>query len=115
LTVSTTEEDIRGRSVRDKDGKDLGRVDDLLVDDGDRKIHFMRVESGGCLGLGETKVLIPIKAITRITNDDVSIDQTCQQVAAAPRYDPDLVDRQEYYAELYGHFRYPPSWEDSDY
>jgi sporulation protein YlmC with PRC-barrel domain len=92
LTISSSEEDIRGRTVKDKDGQDIGKVDDLLIDDHDRTVRFMRVESGGFLGLGETKVFIPIDAISGITDHDVSIDQSREHVAAAPRYDPDLVD-----------------------
>jgi sporulation protein YlmC with PRC-barrel domain len=107
LTVATSEEDIRGRTVKDKDGKDIGKIDDLLIDDRERKVRFMRVESGGFLGLGETKVFIPIEVITRITDDEVSIDQSREHVAAAPRYTPDLVDKPDYYGEIYGHYGYP--------
>ena len=114
LTVAMSDQDIRGRTVKDKDGQDIGKVDDLLIDDRDRKVRFMRVESGGFLGFGETKVFIPIDAITRITDDEVAIDQSRDQVAAAPRYDPDLVDKREYYGELSGYYGYPPYWSNGD-
>lgn len=74
LTVSTSAEDVRGRTVKDKDGKEIGKVDDLLIDESDDKIRFMRVESGGFLGIGETKVLIPIDAIAQITDIEVWIN-----------------------------------------
>ena len=32
LTVADPDEDIRGRTVKDKDGKEMGRIDDLLFD-----------------------------------------------------------------------------------
>lgn len=109
-TVANAADDIRGRKVKDKDGNDLGKVDDLLIDDGERKVRFMRVEHGGFLGFGETKSFIPIDAITRITVDDVYINHSRDHVANAPRYDPDLVEDRTYYANLYGHYGYTPFW-----
>ncbi len=109
-TVANPADDIRGRKVKDKDGKDLGRVDDLLIDDQERKIRFLRVEHGGLLGVGETKSFIPIDAITRITEDEVHINHSRDHVAKAPRYDPDLVDSRTYYANIYGYYGYVPYW-----
>jgi sporulation protein YlmC with PRC-barrel domain len=104
LTVSSSDEDIRGRTVKDKDGKDIGKVDDLLIHEDDEKVRFMRVESGGFLGLGETKVFIPIGAITRISDVDVCINQSHEHVARAPRYDPDLVTDRKYLGDIYDHY-----------
>ncbi len=72
-TVSSSDEDIRGRMVKDRDGRDLGTIDGLLVDAAAGKVRFMEVASGGFLGLGERKSLIPVEAITKITDHEVSI------------------------------------------
>jgi sporulation protein YlmC with PRC-barrel domain len=109
-TIANPDDDIRGRKVKDKDGRDVGRVDDLLIDDQDRKVRFLRVEHGGLLGFGETKSFIPVDAITRITADDVFIDHSREHVMGAPRYDPELVDPLPYYGSLYGHYGYLPFW-----
>lgn len=90
-TVSSSDEDIRGRMVKDKDGRDIGKIEHLLIDDVEQKVRCMEVASGGFLGLGKTKSFIPVEAITRITADDIYISPTREHVAAAPRYDPDLV------------------------
>jgi len=58
-TISSSDQDIRGRMVKDKDGRDLGRIEDLLVDDIERKVRFMEVATGGFLGFGESKSFIP--------------------------------------------------------
>ena len=89
-TVANSASDIRGRMVHDKDGQGLGKIEALLIDD-DRNVRFMEVASGGFLGLGQAKSLIPVEAITRITEDDVYISHTREHVAGAPSYDPDLV------------------------
>ena len=71
-TVSSSDEDIRGRMVKDKDGRDLGTIEGLLVDAAAGKVRFMEVASGGFLGFGERKSLIPVEAITKITDHEVS-------------------------------------------
>ena len=110
-TVSSSDEDIRGRMARDKDGHDLGTIEGLLVDDAERKVRFMEVGSGGFLGLGESKSLIPVEAITPVTPDAVYIGRTREHVAGAPRYDPDLVEtRLDYFFNLYPYYGYPPSF-----
>jgi sporulation protein YlmC with PRC-barrel domain len=109
-TVADPAEDIRGRSVKDKEGGDIGTVADLLVDSERGTVRFLLVEHGGILGFGATPSFIPVEAIARITEDCVYISQSGEQVAAAPRYDPDLADESQYYKDLYGYYGYPPFW-----
>ena len=110
-TVSRSDEDIRGRMAKDKDGHDLGTIEGLLVDEAERKVRFMEVGSGGFLGLGESKSLIPVEAITRVTPEAVYIGHTLQHVAGAPRYDPELMHTElEYFFNLFPYYGYPPSF-----
>jgi len=109
LTVSFPEEDVRGRRVLDRAGDELGTVDDLLVDDAEHKVRFLQIASGGILGLGEQKTMIPVDAIARIADDAVYIDQSREHVAGAPPYDPS-VTRDTYWEEVYGHYGYGPYW-----
>ena len=110
-TVSRSDEDIRGRMAKDRDGHDLGTIEGLLVDEAERKVRFMEVASGGFLGLGESKSLIPVEAITRMTPDEVYIGHTREHVAGAPRYDPDLVEsRLDNFFNLYPYYGYSPSF-----
>jgi sporulation protein YlmC with PRC-barrel domain len=50
LTMADGADDIRGRDVVDISGEELGEVDDLLIDDGERKVRFLEVASGGFPG-----------------------------------------------------------------
>jgi sporulation protein YlmC with PRC-barrel domain len=109
LTLANRDEDIRARAVFDMAGEELGDVDDLLIDEAEHKVRFLEVASGGFLGLGATKFLIPVDAIRRITPVAVYISQSREHVAGAPRYDPALVD-QRYVSDVYGHYGYPPYW-----
>jgi len=111
-TVGDAANDIRGRKVKDKDGKDLGTVHDLLIDDSEDKVRFLLIEHGGFLGFGETKSFIPVDAITRITADEVFINHTREHVAGAPGYDPALINDRVYHEGIYNHYGYPPYWGD---
>jgi sporulation protein YlmC with PRC-barrel domain len=109
-TVAGSANDVRGREVKDKDGHGIGKVADLLVDDRDQKVRFLLVEHGGFLGFGETKTLIPVGAISKITQDDIVIDQSRERVAAAPGYNPDLVDDRPYHSSIYDYYGRAPYW-----
>lgn len=109
-TVDNAGDDVRGRKVKDKDGNDVGKVHDLLIDSQERKVRFLLVEHGGFLGVGETKSFIPVDAITRITDDDVYINHARDHIAGAPRYDPSLVDDRAYHGSIYDYYGYAPYW-----
>jgi sporulation protein YlmC with PRC-barrel domain len=109
-TVEDPAEDVRGRTVRDHNGEDLGMIEDLLVDTDAGKVRFLRVEHGGILGFGATPSFIPVDAVSRVTPDEVHLARSRDEIAGAPRYDPELVDQQPYYDSLYGHYGYLPYW-----
>ncbi len=109
-TIDGSANDVRGRQVKDKDGESIGKVADLLVDDQENEVRFLLVEHGGFLGFGETKSLIPVDAITKITENDVYVDQSRERVAAAPGYNPDLLHEQTYHESIYSHYGYAPYW-----
>jgi sporulation protein YlmC with PRC-barrel domain len=101
--------DIRGRRVLDPEGEEVGEVEDLLIDTRERQVRFLQVVSGGFLGLGATTFLLPVEAITRISDETVHIDQRRVHIAGAPHYDPALVDQRSL-GDLYGHDGYAPYW-----
>lgn len=109
-TIDGITNDVRGREVKDKNGNSIGKVADLLIDDREQKVRFLLVEHGGFLGFGKTKTLIPVDAITKITQDEVPLDQTRERVASAPGYDPDLADDRPYHSSIYGYYGYGPFW-----
>lgn len=110
--VSTVDADIRGRDVRDRDGEDLGKVKDLLIDQHEHKVRLIEVASGGFLGIGQDRTFVPVDAITAITDDEVRIDQTREHVAGAPVYDPDLVHGRDAYGGIFDYYGVVPFWTD---
>ncbi len=109
-TVADPGSDVRGRAVVDSKGDDIGKVDDLLVDDQESKVRFLRVGEGGFLGLGKQHYLVPVDAVVSIDPDRVHISRDRVRLADAPPYDPELADDPAYYAGVYGWWGYTPYW-----
>ncbi|WP_088319199.1 PRC-barrel domain-containing protein [Kineosporia sp. R_H_3] len=109
-TVADPAEDVRGMTVLDSAGEDLGTVDELLVDDGTTRVHFLRITHGGLLGFGASASLVPVEAVTAIDEDAVHVDVDQERVAGAPVYDPDMTDEIGYYESLYGFYGWMPFW-----
>jgi sporulation protein YlmC with PRC-barrel domain len=120
LTIANPAEDIRGRAAVDRDGEDIGEVEDLLIDAHEKRVRLLEVASSGFLGLGKTKFLLPVEAITRISDDRVYVNRTRQYIAGAPHYDPDLIHQEAgekgyysegaYYGDVYHYYGYPSYW-----
>jgi sporulation protein YlmC with PRC-barrel domain len=87
--------DIIGATVQGADGKNLGKVDALLVDPNDGKMTHAVVGMGGVLGVGEEKVVVPYSALkmsgheagrkAKITIDQSALDQAPRYVKASER------------------------------
>lgn len=112
LDVAVGDVDVRGRRVIDSSGEEVGEIDGLLVDADERRVRFLRVGSGGFLGIGEKKVLIPVDAVVEVNTDTVVIDKEREQVAKGPSYDPELEELRgtHFYENLYGYYGYAPFW-----
>ncbi len=96
-------DDVRGRAVLDQVGEHIGTIDALLVDEAQHRVRFLRVKTGGLLGLEETtSFLIPIDAATSIDANAVHVNQTLAHVAGGPVYNPDLMDNLDSVLNHYG-------------
>ncbi|WP_100447052.1 PRC-barrel domain-containing protein [Glycomyces xiaoerkulensis] len=112
LTVANEADDVRGLKVFDPRGNEVGKVDSLLIDRGERRVRFLEVGSGGFLGMGKRQVLIPVDAVTGVDDDNVYINRERAHVAAGPGYDPELAPEPErgYLEDVYGHYGVVPHW-----
>lgn len=89
--LAPSDEDIRGRTVRDRGGAELGTIDDLLIDPVERRVRLLHVRAGGFLGLGGESAFIPVEAIARIGDGVVTVDGSSAPHDGPPAYDPTLV------------------------
>ena len=110
LTLEHAAEDVRGATVTDAKGADIGHVDDLMVDDQHKKVRFLVVVAGGFLGIGEKKFWIPIDAVTNVTEDRVNVDTTVEHIKHAPAYDPEIVAAHPHANDIYAYYGIAPYW-----
>jgi sporulation protein YlmC with PRC-barrel domain len=54
--------EIRGTHVKNPQNQDLGTIDEVLIDPDTGQVRFVILEVGGFLGLGSTKVAVPLNA-----------------------------------------------------
>ena len=105
------EQDIRELDVYDRDGDQIGSVEDLYVDADEREVRYLDVGAGGFLGLGEKHLLSPLQAVADRQDDRVNINRHREQVLGSPPFDPDVVPATNYQRNLYDYYGYPyPAW-----
>ena len=68
------EDDLCGKDVHDPHGQRMGRVEELYVDRQKREVRYLEVGSGGFLGIGERRFLVPVEAVTRVSEDRVTVE-----------------------------------------
>ena len=81
--------DIIGTRVHNPEGKDIGKVEALLIDPTEGKITHAVVGIGGVLGIGDEKVVVPYTALKMTGHEGgrkgkIALDQST--LDAAPKY-----------------------------
>lgn len=109
LTLADPADDVRGKAVVDRGGDEVGVVEDLVIDEEERRVRLLQVGSGGFLGIGKQRVLVPVDAVTGV-DDVVHVDEDRDHVAQGPGYDPDLTLQRDIVAGLYDYYGLMPYW-----
>ena len=109
-TVADPNADVRGRQAVDSSGEEIGTVEDLLVDDEETRVRFLQIGSGGFLGIGKDRFLVPVDAVASVTQDRVQVSRERARMTDVPGYDPTLEQDPAYYADVYGWWGYGPYW-----
>jgi sporulation protein YlmC with PRC-barrel domain len=86
LQLADPGEDLRGKKVVDRDGQDLGKVDDAFIDVSERRIRFFTVKTGDILGVGGKSFLVPVDAISSFDGDRIVLSETRDRFVGGPEY-----------------------------
>jgi sporulation protein YlmC with PRC-barrel domain len=78
------EDDLRGKDVCDPHGQRMGSVEDLYVDRQEREVRYLEVGAGGFLGIGERRFLVPVEAVTRVSEGQVIVEPDRTERADGP-------------------------------
>ncbi len=110
-TLADAKQDVRGCDVIAANGETVGKVVALMVDNDHQQanVRFLRVEAVDVLKVGPKTWLIPVEAIARIDPDQVFVDQSREQIAGSPGYDPTVVSTAG--TGLYDYYGYAPYWD----
>ncbi len=88
-TVQVEAKSLIGSTVRGQDGKDIGKVTNVMIDPRDGKVSGIVMSMGARMGMGGTQMTVPWDAV-QIGRDQQSLVVTLQQQVmpnAPPRQD----------------------------
>jgi sporulation protein YlmC with PRC-barrel domain len=108
LVLENPAHDVRGRAVYSNAGEEIGMVEDLYVDEDAQKVRFLDVGAGGFLGIGEKHFLVPVCAISEVTEDRLVMDASREKVLSSPPLDTDVVPGGKQQYDVSTHYRELP-------
>src|SRR3712207_1828396 len=82
--VKSREADIRRLGVFKQKGDEIGNVEDFYVDTREREVRLLEVSSGGFMGLGEKRFLIPVEAVTDFREGGVTVGERDEKANQSP-------------------------------
>lgn len=100
-------QDVRGRDVYDREGEQIGSVEDLYVEAEEYEVRFLYVGAGGFLGIGEKRFMIPVEAVTDVGEDSVTIGHGLEKVKGTPDVPGEVVILPEHQREIYEYYEQP--------
>lgn len=107
-------EELSGFSVKNGEGEDLGKIEDLAIDVASGRIAYAVLSFGGLLGIGNKYFAVPWEALTLHGNEVILLDVDKEKLKNAPGFDkddwPDMADRQ-WGASIYTYYGRTPYWD----
>jgi uncharacterized protein YrrD len=95
--------DVRGREVRDREGREIGTVEDSYVDRDGAASRFLVVDAPG---LGGRYFLIPTEAVSGMDRDHVTLNQDRDKVADSPGFEETVEPDRRYQVVIYRYYGY---------
>ena len=94
-------QEARGRTVLDKNGDEVGTVEELYIWEEPSTVHLIKVAGE------EGSFLIPVHAATNADEDGVKLETAKDKVTASPGYDSDDVPDGETRRAAFAYYGYP--------
>jgi sporulation protein YlmC with PRC-barrel domain len=94
-------QDARGRPVLDKNGDEVGSVEELYVWEEPSTVHLIKVSRE------EGSFLIPVHAVTNVDDEGVKLETTKAKITDSPEYDSDDVPDDETRRAAFDYYGYP--------
>jgi sporulation protein YlmC with PRC-barrel domain len=79
---------IIGKNVENAQGENLGKIQDLILDIGNQRVHYAVLSFGGVLGLGDKLFAYPISTFkSRAEGDKLVLNVDKEKLKNAPGFD----------------------------
>jgi hypothetical protein len=79
---------LTGARVRNANGEDLGKIEEILVDTVSGRVAYALIAFGGVMGIGEKLYAVPWDAFTGARDGEVVIDADRERLERSARFDP---------------------------
>ncbi len=94
-------QDARGLKVLDKNGDEIGAVEDLYVYEDASAVHLLKADIDG------RHFLVPVDAVTNVSEDGVEVEQDKGMIVESPEHDSEDPPDPETSRAAYDHYGYP--------
>jgi len=106
---------VTGNDVRNPQGKDLGKIEEIMLDSAQGRVAYAVLSFGGFLGMGDKLFAIPWESLTLDTDEKCFIlDVDKEVLEAAPGFDkdnwPNFADS-SWGRGIHDHYGATPYWE----
>lgn len=105
---------LKDDKVVNRDGDDLGKFEDLMIDLGEGRIAYAALSFGGFLGMGDKLFAIPWRALTlRVHEHAFLLDIPKETLENAEGFDKDNwpATTRESLSSIYSYYGYQPYWQ----
>lgn len=112
-----TSSSLIGDRVKNSQGEDLGRIEEIAIDQSSGRVAYLVLSFGGVLGLGDKFFAIPwglfVPSNTEKSVLCLNVDK--EVLKEAPGFDKDNWPQEpesEYLMDVYSYYGYTPYWSD---
>ena len=105
---------VIGDAVVNRQGENLGKIEDLVIDPLSARVDYAVLSFGGFLGMGDKLFAVPLEALQLSREEKRFIlDVEKEKLKNAPGFDknkwPDTSDR-AFGTKVYSYYGYKPRW-----
>jgi sporulation protein YlmC with PRC-barrel domain len=104
---------IVGKKIENSQGKNLGNIEEVVIDAATGDVAYAVLAFGGFLGLGEKLFALPWSALKQSTSDTFTVPLTEEQIKKAPGFDradwPSMEEK-HWGDMIHAYYGQPPYW-----
>lgn len=117
-------DNLNGAEIRNQQGENIGEIDSVLVDVRTGQVGFVTLGSGGVLGVGEERYIVPFNALQNDTSQDTegalgmsqmrfTLNKSKEELKRVPEGDiQEALSQEDETRGIFEHYGVAPYWQD---